>query len=161
MFFVKRSAAPLAVFALAVAACSGADDDDTPDTVGLCYRISGNVLSTSCSGGNRGGTCRTAGTGYRWYYDYSSFTTCGAAASKLRSDWSKGIAPKPPSGGSSSGGGSSVDCVRSCPSEFSDVQLDSFCRQACCLSLTGQTSNAAATCRAGASLGTSRCRYCD
>jgi len=66
--------------------------------------------------------------------------------------------------GSASNGGSSgeVDCEASCPSEFpNDIQLDSFCRMACCYTLSGTPDNAATTCTAGESLGTSSCDYCN
>ena len=66
---------------------------------------------------------------------------------------------------SSSGGTSSsseVNCEASCPSEFpDDVQLDAFCRSACCYVLTGAPANAEVTCEAGSGLGTSQCDYCE
>jgi len=51
--------------------------------------------------------------------------------------------------------------MSSCPSEFSDVQLDSFCRAACCHAVSGNSEAARGTCQAGADLGTSQCRYCN
>lgn len=58
------------------------------------------------------------------------------------------------------GPGGGGNCESSCPSEFSDVQLDSFCRAACCHAVTGFRDRAQVTCQAGAELGTSMCRYC-
>lgn len=140
--------------------CSSSDSDSDDRSQGLCYGILGTHISVSCSGFNENGRCDDSDTP-TWYGKYSDPTLCRAAAEKMGNDWKNGIKPTPGGGGSTSGGGSSgADCVKSCPSEVSDVQLDSFCRQACCLTITGQTSRAATTCKAGSSLGTSRCKYC-
>lgn len=146
-----------AIVSLFTWSCSSSDDSDPDTSVGLCYLIQGSSLRTECAGSNRNRACAVS-PGFTWYGDYTSHMSCGDASRKLLADWKAGIAPKAPGGGG--GGGGTGDCVTSCPSEVSDVQLDTFCRQACCLSVTGQTSQAADTCRAGASLGTSSCRYC-
>lgn len=57
-------------------------------------------------------------------------------------------------------GGGGGDCESSCPSEGFDPQLDTFCRTACCYHVSGSPEAAAATCEAGADLGTSQCSYC-
>lgn len=55
----------------------------------------------------------------------------------------------------------SGECESQCPSETSDVQLDSFCRLACCHQVTGDEQARQDTCAAGASLGTSSCNACN
>jgi ELWxxDGT repeat protein len=63
-------------------------------------------------------------------------------------------------GGGGAGGGSNTDCEAACPSEVSDVQLDSFCRMACCYQVTGYDAERRDTCAAGSTLGTSSCSAC-
>jgi hypothetical protein len=77
---------------------------------------------------------------------YGSFEDCSAAIAAA---------------GSAASDGTGGDCAASCSSEFPrDIQLDSFCRAACCYAINGQTSYAEQTCQAGSVLGSDSCRYC-
>ena len=150
--------ATLTLAALLITACE--EEPEYKDTIGLCFAEQGNRLSTVCSGGYREGNCES---GYSWYNDYADFTECGDASRRLLDAYKRdGTVPRAggSTGGGSSTGGGGGDCFASCPSEKSDVQLDSFCRAACCYTITGQTSQAAATCQSGSSLGSSSCKYC-
>ena len=147
----------------------GGEDEASNNDVGLCYELfsGGSKLRTSCSIGDNEDSCDP---GWTWYGDYDDFGDCGDAGERILSDFGRdGTKPTrgggargsgSGSGGGSSGGGGGGDCEASCPSEVSDVQLDTFCRTACCYSVSGAADAARSTCQAGAPLGSSRCRYC-
>lgn len=101
----------LVIFALSVSSVGCADLGED-DQVGLCYRQTGDYIETSCSIGNNGGSCATAGYDYTWYGDYDSFTACGNAKDDLFGDAAGG--QPAPSGGGTTGSNPMTDAPRTC-----------------------------------------------
>jgi hypothetical protein len=151
------------LFLLCLASAGLLQACDTGDETGACVTTKPDGTSycfddkSYCSDTHHvGSSCAAAG--YPYFCTTEDMKNSGSHMYYYLSRYLNNASCNPETKSGSGGGG---DCVSSCPSEFSDVQLDSFCRAACCHAVTGNSEAARGTCQVGAELGTSRCRYCN